>query len=314
MKFGLLFSLSLLSLTTAEICRAADDVYVDLSVLNSLQAPEAAMTAQPLFPEVKETPAAPKAKSVKKTPKISVKKKIPAAPVEKKIEVAPLPEVKIEEPAVSDVAIEKTEQENNLSALKKAIEENSVRKEPLPEAREEVSAENVAEAQAPENAPADNLPGMSVIPSSSETTVIPAENMSSTVKQNAEPETTEAAEHAESEASAPAVEKEAAAEVDDTGGTIVFGPESSELTDADKSKIDAIIAGFEDANNNKVAITAYNLDDGKEVFYRKKQSLDRAIAIRSYLLGRGYKNYSIKVINIPAGDERVNTVDVVELR
>ena len=110
------------------------------------------------------------------------------------------------------------------------------------------------------------------------------------------------------------VPEETPPEPEKVSNAIKFDAESAELTEADKQQIDAIMAGFEDAVNHKVAITAYNLDDGKEVFYRKKQSLDRAIAIRSYLLSKGYKNYSIKVINIPAGDERVNTVDVVELR
>lgn len=42
-------------------------------------------------------------------------------------------------------------------------------------------------------------------------------------------------------------------------------------------------------------------------------SLNRAVEIRSYLLGKGYKNFSIKVINVNEADKN-NLVTVVELK
>ena len=49
------------------------------------------------------------------------------------------------------------------------------------------------------------------------------------------------------------------------------------------------------------------------VFRKKRMSLNRAVEIRSYLLGKGYKNFSIKVINVNEADKN-NLVTVVELK
>ena len=59
---------------------------------------------------------------------------------------------------------------------------------------------------------------------------------------------------------------------------------------------------------------AYNYDNGEDVFRKKRQSLNRAIEIRSYLLGKGYKNFSIKVINITDDPAKGNVVEIDELK
>ena len=206
-----------------------------------------------------------------------------------KAEAAPQPD-KTETP-VTETVPAADGAKNNLDTLRQAIAENSIRKEPV--ATETSAAKTAVSAEMP--ADASHLV---------ETAVVPVENTAVDDKSG----------KSLSEVLNNNVPEETPPEPEKVSNAIKFDAESAELTEADKQQIDAIMAGFEDAVNHKVAITAYNLDDGKEVFYRKKQSLDRAIAIRSYLLSKGYKNYSIKVINIPAGDERVNTVDVVELR
>lgn len=68
------------------------------------------------------------------------------------------------------------------------------------------------------------------------------------------------------------------------------------------------------AGANKIAIMAYNYDNGQDVFRKKRQSLNRAIEIRSYLLAKGYKNFSIKVINITDDAARGNVVEIDEIK
>lgn len=304
MKFRLLLSLSVLGMVGAGMVGSAcaeDDVYVDLSVLNSLQAAAPAAVVQPLFPDVKNAPAPKKPRAVKrkkaekrqevKLQKVKAEAKKAEDKVEVKAEAAPQPD-KTETP-VTEAVPTADGAKNNLDTLRQAIAENSIRKEPV--ATETSAAKTAVSAEMP--ADASHLV---------ETAVVPVENTAVVVDDKSGKSLSEVLNNNVPEETPPEPEK--------VSNAIKFDAESAELTEADKQQIDAIMAGFEDAVNHKVAITAYNLDDGKEVFYRKKQSLDRAIAIRSYLLSKGYKNYSIKVINIPAGDERVNTVDVVELR
>lgn len=304
MKFRLLLSLSVLGMVGAGMVGSAcaeDDVYVDLSVLNSLQAAAPAAVVQPLFPDVKNAPAPKKPRAVKrkkaekrqevKLQKVKAEAKKAEDKVEVKAEAAPQPD-KTETP-VTEAVPAADGAKNNLDTLRQAIAENSIRKEPV--ATETSAAKTAVSAEMP--ADASHLV---------ETAVVPVENTAVVVDDKRGESLSEVLNNNVPEETPPEPEK--------VSNAIKFDAESAELTEADKQQIDAIMAGFEDAVNHKVAITAYNLDDGKEVFYRKKQSLDRAIAIRSYLLSKGYKNYSIKVINIPAGDERVNTVDVVELR
>lgn len=304
MKFRLLLSLSILGMVGAGMVGSAcaeDDVYVDLSVLNSLQVAAPAAVVQPLFPDVKNAPAPKKPRAVKrkkagkrqevKLQEVKAEAKKAENKVEVKVETASQPD-KMETPVAETVPAADSAK-NNLDTLRQAIAENSIRKEPVaaetPVAKTAISAEMPADASLPV-----------------ETAVVPVKNTAVVVDDKSGESLSEALNNNVPEETQPKPEK--------VSNAVKFGAESSELTEADKQQIDAIMAGFEDAVNHKVAITAYNLDDGKEVFYRKKQSLDRAISIRSYLLNKGYKNYSIKVINIPAGDERVNTVDVVELR
>lgn len=95
---------------------------------------------------------------------------------------------------------------------------------------------------------------------------------------------------------------------------IVFAEGEDVLTPEQQKQITSLISTFKDADKNKISIIAYNLDDGENVFQRKRTSLNRAVNIRSHLLSMGYKNYSIKVINVNSGDERINTVKITELQ
>ena len=117
-----------------------------------------------------------------------------------------------------------------------------------------------------------------------------------------------------SESSALLVEEPAAPQpAQSSGHDIVFADGVDELTEAQKQQVDAIIASFADAANHKIAIYSYNLDDGVDAFKKKRQSLNRAVAVRSYLLPKGYKNFSIKVVNVDAASGKANTVELEEL-
>lgn len=51
-----------------------------------------------------------------------------------------------------------------------------------------------------------------------------------------------------------------------------FAEGSSELDELSKKKIDAIIASFDNAGANKIAIMAYNYDNGQDVFRKKDRA------------------------------------------
>lgn len=95
--------------------------------------------------------------------------------------------------------------------------------------------------------------------------------------------------------------------------SIIFADGEDELSSEQMAKIDDIIGKFKDLNSNKIAIYSYNLDDGVDSFRKKRISLNRAVGIRSYLLQQGYKNFSIKVININSGSDKINTVELEEI-
>ena len=95
---------------------------------------------------------------------------------------------------------------------------------------------------------------------------------------------------------------------------LVFAEGTDTLTEEHKAQIDAIIASFDDALVNKIAIYSYNLDNGVDAFKKKRLSLNRAVEVRSYLLPKGYKNFSIKVVNVDAAPEKANTVEIEELK
>ena len=97
-------------------------------------------------------------------------------------------------------------------------------------------------------------------------------------------------------------------------GIITFAPDQSDLNDAQKKIIDDTLASFQNPKVNKMSIISYSISGGENVFQNKRISLNRAVNTRSYLLEKGYKNFSIKIINIEADDDRINTVSLTELK
>lgn len=342
-------SVCALALQGAIAAQAADDVYVDLSVLNSLQPGDSLFVeTQPLFPPVTKAPAK-KAVKKKTTKKVQVKKTKPAkvkvteTTVEKSIVILPqTPEIpqpladnKVEQPkaiTVSDSDANEREEIAKVTAPVQAADKSqasaapvvSIEKEslpPLPEAEVKTEVPAVAE-------PVVQNSGEAYTPFTSSA---PAEPKTS------EPVKSEAYQPAAEQASAPVV-KEAAPEAEaimpvensnkvleplipagqttasDMPHQIYFADNSFEISSENADKITSVINTFEDAHKHKIAIYAYNYDNGENSFKKKKLSLDRATEIRSLLLNQGYKNFSIKVINVTDNSEKRNLVEIEEIK
>lgn len=320
-------SVCALALQGAAFAQAADDVYVDLSVLNNLQPGDSLFVeTQPLFPVVKKAPVK-KTVRKKKTPKKTVAPAEPVAektPAPKKEEKAiailpqapeipqPLAEAKPEpvKPAnpitVADDREPVRETVADVDVVRPAETDNG-------KALSEPKSEEVSK-------PAAALiePAAKVEPAKTEVSVPAAEETAKA------PEKAAAVQKAENVPAAETEEKKeikpllpvgdktpAAAEV---GRQIFFADDSFEISPENADKIISLIETFEDPRKHKIAIYAYNYDNGENTFKKKKLSLDRATEIRSLLLNKGYKNFSIKVINITDNPEKRNLVEIEEIK
>lgn len=315
----------------------AEDVYVDLSVLNEL-APNRGpiMHSEPLFPIVKKS-APQKATVKKKAPKKETVKKA-EKPAKRKLKIkqkeivkAPVVEEKVEEKitlpskpddifATEEVVIEKPASAAPVVNVKaEEIKEAEAPREFVAEVKDNgmqsVRPDNTTTAV--QNPVAVTAPAVEPVSDNSVTEskeeVIPIQNNNAS---QAEPVLTEEpvaqAEPKEIKPllpinNAPVVEENIVKQIS-------FAQDSFELTESNKEKITSIVNSFEDPKTNKIAILAYNFDNGEDVFKKKRQSLNRAIEVRSYLLGKGYKNFSIKVINITDDAAKGNIVEIDEIK
>ena len=344
-----IFSLSvLLTLVFVSTNAWSQDVEVDLSALDGIGAsapaqiqpqpiimpiinqPQVAIARPaPQFPIIKETPK-------KRTPKKAVQPKKKAAPkVEKPVVTVTTPEVtakqiipsddsgtkepiivyeaKVEDEITipskedinaADAAIERSISDNIIPQIETPIEqpepEVAAPVEPQEEASDDDSSETPREhplypAQ-PEHIPAQET----ILPTVAE----PAQDAQLF---DSEDKDSIAPIHTNTIEQAPLPEAK-------VNNRIYFAPDSSVLSEADKRTIDALIASFENPQANKIGIFAYNYDDGVDSFKKKRLSLNRAIEIRSYLLGKGYKSFSIKVVNINTDRSKENLVEIEEVK
>ena len=358
-QFVIMSSLTCLQLLAGSVVPVrADDVYVDLSVLNELRSGEPAVyKPAPLFPEVKSlsrkssaerkvsAPMLPKSAAVKKKKTPVAKKTASKIVIPEK--TVPVPRLRVSVP------------ELKLKNVSENIEKNAaapvatIKKELLPELPASVApnlssesaqvaaqpvAEKVFEA-------AKEQTGQALPPASTEIKVeisTPAVESPVSVAEKPElpkvpemvfvpqktPEKTETASAVVSENPVSSVEAPApqsaetpqllvptarpALSVSDRG--IGFAPDSEELTPENQQKIDAIITGFENPGANMIAINSYNYDDGNDVFTKKRLSLRRIVAVRSYLLGKGYKNFMPKVINLTDDASKADVVELEEVK
>lgn len=327
---------------------AADDVYVDLSVLNDLDSGYAGQSvSQPLFPIVEKT--TPKAKPAAKSKKTKAKKaKAPAVPQPKPAApaveaetlatepAAPTTPTTPASPAIAEPVVaptttpatptNETPANNNIAPASPSV---ATPAQPTIEgATSDALGDSISRSQQRAQkvmddanaAQAANTSAM-ITPASPSAPVAPQAPNNTAQIENTEveqglgltPETINPAGNNNVYApSTPAPSVPAASAP--VSSVLTFTDDADELTPAQQQQIDAIIGGFVDASKNKIAITSYNVEGGEDVFRRKRISLNRATGVRSYLLGKGYKNYSIKIVNVAADDNRANSVEIVELQ
>lgn len=326
--------LSVFLLAGTGISKAQEDVFVDLSVLDNLDGGDSSVSSQPLFPvvsssvkkQVKKTTRKPSVKKAPAKSKKIVKNSVEASedeisiPKRTSIEIKELKPVKAERAQKVDLSSEAAQIEGqpvNKEAVDKilpSLQNDAKESVTLPEVQPGVVVTPIAEASEAEmemtpinTAPVSephNLPAQADLPAPAATAVadVPADQLNE-----------------EGPAPQPLIQPQMqvkpgkAVSVKADGNLIAFAEGVSELSDADKAKIDEIIRGFEDSAQNRIGIFAYNYDNGEDVFRRKRQSLTRAVEIRSYLLSKGYKIFSLKVLNISEADKN-NMVLIEELK
>lgn len=341
-KFLLIPTISVLglSLVLQTAPAAADDVFVDLSVLDSLgENNSPVINNGPLFPvvkktEVKKSPA--KVKSAHKKSKKAIAKKAVA-----KVTIPPKTEVKVEvrNPQVEKhKQVEETVQKPAVSAdAVVELKDSPFAAAPVEAAKEEISAAPVAPVEIKseplfdkdkEPVVMERIDGATPLPNAEKETVSAQQGKGESLFDTDEVSETESKPAASLEESAsinqPIYEKTSLPApiplsnlqnpAEQVSKEIIFSADSYELSAEDKSQLDKLVATFENPHINKIAIFAFNIDDGKDVFRKKRLSLNRAIEVRSYLLGKGYKNYSIKVVNLEEADGKENKVMVEELK
>ncbi len=311
----LISALAALMFSSANV--SAQDVYVDLSVLDSLET-DVSVAPAPLFPVVSPEPrkvkkvvkktVAPKKAKIKKAEKAEeINKDKVSIPEKSEVEVKNLKPVKTAMPDLSSEQAQIEGQPVNKAAAAAILRQQEVAEQPQNQTKNNPPSEgteliSVAPVEMPQPA-ADNVSTSKEKPAAESVSEIrplvpvkqPAENVLPEVK----PVVT-----------AAPVKARPVAEV---SNNIVFADGVFELSEEQKKQIDAVISRFEDPKENKIAIFSYNYDDGEDVFRKKRVSLNRAVEIRSYLLGKGYKNFSIKVINVSEAAKN-NLVTIEELK
>lgn len=314
--------------------RAEDDVVVDLSVLDSLSSSYAA-PSQPLFPVLPEDTEPVKIKKKTAEPAVVIPAKKPAVPV-KTADSSESEAKPVSQPEAKPVVLPEIKPEPLPEAkpVVKFVESDEpvvvVDVEPVSEPLTPPAAAAAAVSPAPAGAAKPAFPASESAPDVNPSTPAP---VAEPVTAKPEPAASLPAQKDITlpEISAPAVDAVTPVEtqaadvkpallIDDREtlsetqpGRIVFAAGVDELTTQQMAEINDIVGKFKNTDKNKIAIYSYNLDDGVDSFKKKRISLNRAIAVRSFLLKKGYKNFSIKVININSGSDKVNTVELEEI-
>ena len=291
MRFG---KIALLSAFVYASVANAQDVMVDLSVLDDLDAPYT-NELKPLFPVLsKKTDTAPK-KTIKKKSRLS-RKSLKKNRAKKLIEtVKPLDadavvvDVEPVEPAKIPAKVETTTPQPTVQKQAEVVEQP---KPVAPVVKDQPKV--VVEEVQPKVEPQGAIEAAPVI----------AEKGAEEANVDTDIKVVEPKEEL-------LVKEEP--KVVETSNYIKFADDVDELNDAQMLQIDTIVSTYENTPKNKIAIYSYNLDNGVDSFKRKRTSLNRAVNVRSYLLKKGYKNFSIKVININSVSDKQNMVELQEI-
>ena len=89
---------------------------------------------------------------------------------------------------------------------------------------------------------------------------------------------------------------------------LTFGEGSDVLDSKTITKLNDFSEAASSQNSPKILIEAYHYENGEKSFSRKRLSLNRAVTVRSYLLGKGHKSFSIKIINTEDAGLRNSTI------
>ncbi len=284
-KLRLLLSVSGCFLMSAA---AAQEVYVDLSVLDQIDGGSSVSRQLPFDdsslqslprPAVARPHNKPQLKAAPKTvPLQPSKPKFPQAPI---TPPPPKPAAVVKETAVDSLPARLPEP---------AVEKTVPAVLPVAAAVTEPVLQKV-----PEMAVTEERPDVAAVPVQENKQPVAADLLSA--PQEKAPEVLEPL--------IPVGEPEIAAD------TIVFMSGRSDLSSENLEKLAELADGFQKPGSNKIIISAFNYDDGENSFKSKRLNLNRAVAVRSYLMTRGYTNFSIRIINTD-NHLRKNTAEVTE--
>lgn len=259
----------------------AQDVMVDLSVLDNLETSKVNIS-KPLFPVL---PKKTNIKIEKSKPKVIKKKNKPKKVVERAktinedivvVDVEPVLEA-----VKTDIVISKNVKDEDIKPVVKEIKNEEITVAPV--AEEKITVAPKAEIS-------EDIPALIT---EEAVAIKPTSDLEDTNKNDL-------------------IIKEEKT-IDENDNYIKFDDDVDDLNDEQISKIDSIVSKYKNEPTNKIAIYSYNFDSGVDSFKKKRISLNRAVEVRSYLLKKGYKNFSIKVININNLSDKLNTVELQEI-
>ena len=277
----------------------AQDVMVDLSVLDDLEAPTSNVS-KPLFPVLP------------KTPKVEVKK---VKPKQKNKKVQNLWGFEAVKPADDDIVVVDVEPTSNEYSSQPKEQTNNYNKNRYEKYAkpvfEQKTKDTVAVASETSNFETE-IVATPDIEKVKETAVVQNsdETVSKPVNEEVLPKIEEVVSSEQSNSDL-IIKEDTIKNTDDN--YISFADDVDELNDSQMSKIDLIVSSFKNEPKNKIAIYSYNYDDGVDSFKKKRVALNRAVEVRSYLLKKGYKNFSIKVVNINSPSDKLNMVELQEI-
>lgn len=261
----------------------AADYEINLSALDALGSVSGGEEDLPL-PAASVEKA--QSKNIKKTSKVVAQKTVKKSQINKKV-----PSVKKTESSKTLKKVEKVQSNVEITEVKSDVNSATSVVEPVIKTESKVEQETVAEQKTAE------------ILETPEKEPMPVE-VSEDKKENATSETNNAL----SEQSVPVMEENTEANeneevadeqssVGENSAMLVFKSDSADLGADIVNALNRFAKQYGEQNTAKVNIETYNYDDGMGSFSRKRLSLNRAVAVRSHLLGMGLKSFGIQIIN-----------------
>ena len=330
MSKKLLAVLILCSLSVFGQVSASDDIYVDLSVLDNMPSDSIGFVqSEPLFPIYK--PSKPVAKPTKKV-RLRSQTSAHKAPVVT-VKAEKLPPMQAETPEEEQEpltdeqktpALENTDETTIATPLPEDANSNRITTSESVEQEKTVTTEaptEITQTQTPIPQNSENqvqiisyppvvdavygISGQEEKPSQDAVNPEDSQNLS-----QAEAQITMSASSTNISEPNEAMQISSPKEI----YSLTFAESSSDITNENIQKLEKMISTFDADRKKKIIIKAYNYDTGEDSFKHKRVSLNRATAIRSYFLNKGFVNFSIKIINTDSENEYKNTVEIEEIK